>query len=463
MLPLPLYIEEDKSLISTIREHPLIVNSLHPFINMSISELDVKNDNLIFNDLIQESFFNKNEKLLGLVKSFLSAANTYPKLIQNLIKVYTHESGFFGIINKALREENPSTFLGSAIYLLNDAIRTNFSDLRYEKKCFRKANLRQEEFDGYFNIFQNTQNRIFCWKSFVSGTKAIHSDLKNNVNSSIYENTDYNTIFTIEFVSDSWGLDISGLSLSKYDDEVLLPANSLFEITNIFRDDKDQIIHIHLFKLDKNIKSKPVPLVHASNPSVARAVRSSTLEKASTIIEKEITLLNFDVMVNNHKYQFLRDDENTFKIKFALNGPQGSPYQAGVFQVNVFIPDGYPNDAPIVKFATKIYHPNISFDSGALDTETMKKFWRPSMSVADLINKIYDLLASPDANIESYNTPQKKEFFDNKEKFAYKALEMTKRFADFSIKINNMQTKNKINEAAAKLELLRLNSFESQI
>jgi len=40
-------------------------------------------------------------------------------------------------------------------------------------------------------------------------------------------------------------------------------------------------------------------------------------------------------------------------------GPEGSPFEGGIFQLELFLPEDYPMSAPKVRFITKIYHPNI--------------------------------------------------------------------------------------------------------
>ena len=42
-----------------------------------------------------------------------------------------------------------------------------------------------------------------------------------------------------------------------------------------------------------------------------------------------------------------------------LLGPEGSPFEGGVFKLELFLPEEYPMSAPKVRFMTKIYHPNI--------------------------------------------------------------------------------------------------------
>ena len=43
-----------------------------------------------------------------------------------------------------------------------------------------------------------------------------------------------------------------------------------------------------------------------------------------------------------------------------IKGPQGSPYDGGIFKLKIEIPEEYPSKAPKVNFLTKVFHPNIS-------------------------------------------------------------------------------------------------------
>ena len=46
-------------------------------------------------------------------------------------------------------------------------------------------------------------------------------------------------------------------------------------------------------------------------------------------------------------------------------GPEGSPYEGGMFNIEIRFPTEYPFRRPDVKFTTKIYHPNVE-ESGIL-------------------------------------------------------------------------------------------------
>ncbi len=53
------------------------------------------------------------------------------------------------------------------------------------------------------------------------------------------------------------------------------------------------------------------------------------------------------------------DETNARYFHVVVAGPEGSPFEGGVFKLELFLPEDYPMSAPKVRFITKIYHPNI--------------------------------------------------------------------------------------------------------
>lgn len=53
------------------------------------------------------------------------------------------------------------------------------------------------------------------------------------------------------------------------------------------------------------------------------------------------------------------DDTNARYFHVIVTGPEDSPFEGGLFKLELFLPEDYPMSAPKVRFITKIYHPNI--------------------------------------------------------------------------------------------------------
>lgn len=90
-------------------------------------------------------------------------------------------------------------------------------------------------------------------------------------------------------------------------------------------------------------------------------------------------------------------DDNLRYFKVTIEGPAGSPYENGVFNLELFLPDDYPMEAPKVRFLTKIYHPNID-RLGRICLDVLKTNWSPALQIRTVLLSIQALLASPNPN-----------------------------------------------------------------
>jgi ubiquitin-protein ligase len=78
-------------------------------------------------------------------------------------------------------------------------------------------------------------------------------------------------------------------------------------------------------------------------------------------------------------------------------GPSGSPFEGGVFALNVIIPDKYPFSPPRITFETPIYHCNVN-DSGKICLDILLDSWSPSLSVPKCLEAIRTMMKNPDTN-----------------------------------------------------------------
>eukprot|EP00762_Andalucia_godoyi_P002558 ANDGO_03370.mRNA.1 Ubiquitin-conjugating enzyme E2 36 len=87
-------------------------------------------------------------------------------------------------------------------------------------------------------------------------------------------------------------------------------------------------------------------------------------------------------------------EENNRYFSVCIFGPQGSPYEGGVFNLELFLPDEYPMVAPKVRFLTKIYHPNVD-RLGRICLDILKDKWSPALGIRSVLLSIQALLSAP--------------------------------------------------------------------
>ncbi|KAG2741629.1 hypothetical protein P692DRAFT_20786864 [Suillus brevipes Sb2] len=86
--------------------------------------------------------------------------------------------------------------------------------------------------------------------------------------------------------------------------------------------------------------------------------------------------------------------DNLFRWAGTIPGPQGSPYEGGVFNINIQLANDYPFSAPKVTFVTRIYHMNIS-DKGNVCIDILKQNWSPALSLFKVMLSLSSLLTDP--------------------------------------------------------------------
>ena len=79
-----------------------------------------------------------------------------------------------------------------------------------------------------------------------------------------------------------------------------------------------------------------------------------------------------------------------------LKGPEDTPYDGGIFTVDIKIPDQYPFAPPKVTFNTRLWHPNVSSQTGAICLDILKDQWSPAMTIRTVLLSLQALLCAPE-------------------------------------------------------------------
>lgn len=117
------------------------------------------------------------------------------------------------------------------------------------------------------------------------------------------------------------------------------------------------------------------------------------------------------------------DDEDLFKWTATIYGPEGSPYEGGIFILDIDFPNDYPFKPPKVIFRTKIFHCNINY-KGFICLDILKDKWSPALTISKVLLSICSLL--DDQNPNDPLEPEIANLYEsNREEFIKKAKQYT--------------------------------------
>ncbi|KAK6513541.1 hypothetical protein TWF281_005164 [Arthrobotrys megalospora] len=90
------------------------------------------------------------------------------------------------------------------------------------------------------------------------------------------------------------------------------------------------------------------------------------------------------------------DDSDLHHWRAGLRGTPDSPYEGGVWEIDITIPDNYPLAPPTIKFITKICHPNVHIKTGEICLDLLKSAWAATYTISSTMTAIQTLLTSPE-------------------------------------------------------------------
>ena len=86
--------------------------------------------------------------------------------------------------------------------------------------------------------------------------------------------------------------------------------------------------------------------------------------------------------------------DDLFHWQSTIMGPKDSPYENGIFFLNIHFPTDYPFKPPKVQFTTKIYHCNVN-SNGSICLDILQSQWSPALTISKVLLSLSSLMTDP--------------------------------------------------------------------
>ena len=93
------------------------------------------------------------------------------------------------------------------------------------------------------------------------------------------------------------------------------------------------------------------------------------------------------------------NEDDIYRWTGYLRGPPDTAFAEGWFKLKFEVSQNYPQAPPVVKFLTRVFHPNVHFETGEICLEVLKpEHWNVQWTLESVSRAIVNLLLNPNAD-----------------------------------------------------------------
>ncbi|UJR37079.1 hypothetical protein I4U23_029783 [Adineta vaga] len=150
---------------------------------------------------------------------------------------------------------------------------------------------------------------------------------------------------------------------------------------------------------------------------------------AEKLIRRDLEKLKTDLENSSIIFVDLIDD-NLLHLEAAIQGPMSTPYENGVFLIDIKLTEQFPFSSPqSIIFKRATMHPNVTENGTFLSDLLTKAKWVPTWSIKDILEHVWARLAFPDIDSTECDSKRAELYRTDQEHFNAQARQYSIEYA----------------------------------